>query len=93
MGADPLMTADPAAIAAKLTPAQRRALLVWPKDGRWLGWNRADTSREVGHLDDVLPRLCEHELRIRAGEHRYDGLRLTPLGLAVRAALEAQGDG
>lgn len=65
------MTTDPAAIAAKLTPAQRRAVM-----------NGSNNAR----IQAVLRRYGLLEAR-----SVY--LVLSPLGWAVRAVLEARGDG
>jgi hypothetical protein len=77
----------PAEIAAKLTPAQKRALLWLPADGS--GRNNRGAGRPRA---DIQWRLKFH----RAGqmiEQKFiaycgDVVRLTPLGLAVRAIIE-----
>ena len=73
---------SPADLAAKLTPAQRSALLWMPACGAY---------RDVG--SDRPPLLRTHDvwaLGLCAFHHNY-GYRLTPLGQEVRAIL-AKGD-
>lgn len=75
------MTADPAAIAAKLTPAQRKALM----QGRGHDATLFDLGN-MGLLDEAeLPALDE-------GPEALGTCTLSPLGLRVRAVLEARGD-
>lgn len=73
----------PAAIAAKLTPAQRKALMWLPADGcsRPLGMKPPSMqAREFLRAMDLMEAPTP-SMR-----------RASPLGLAVRAVLEAQGD-
>lgn len=74
---------SPAAIAIRLTPRQREALLWLPADGS--GRLLQYTS---GPNDLVRPGLVLVSLLL-TGRTSY---RLTPLGIRVRAAVEA-GDG
>jgi hypothetical protein len=94
----------PAAIARRLSPAQRKALLWLPEDGSERQHKKGD-PREVsfwamGSLVWGGPRgeavTMEAHLCRRTGADTYNGRewapafwRLTPLGLSVRAEVEA----
>jgi hypothetical protein len=66
----------PAEIAAGLTEAQRKAIIIL--SGNWV--SRAQADRMIW-LD---PSILETTTPLRTGHER---VRLTPLGLAVRAVL------
>lgn len=80
---------DVACIVAKLTKAQREALIYAPADTEWLG--RGNLSRfklsfaAMDRPDLGKPQLCEIACDIGG---IFDA-RLTPLGLAVREHLQA----
>lgn len=77
-------------IAAKLTEAQRKALLFAPDDTEWMGRNNLGRCKlsfaAMDRPDLGRPQLCE--VRVDIGGV-FDA-RLTPLGLEVRSILEAQ---
>lgn len=71
------MQDDPAEIARRLSPAQKRALLWLRRDWRFVG---------LGMRPEGMPRLTER------WNKPYGGMnyRLTPLGVSVRALLEQE---
>ena len=75
------MTADPAAIAARLTQAQRRALI-------WLPVTK--TEAEKSPLATALQPLCDMGLAV-CQPWWLDECHPTTLGQAVRAVLEVEG--
>lgn len=82
----------PATIAAKLSEAQKRVICAFPPGRRFdqyeYGWSRE--WMEIAHLAGVAHRSIQVCMDQRLVEHSDDHWvmrRLTPLGLAVRAAL------
>lgn len=85
----------PAEIAARLTPAQRRALLWLPADGRWVSrihLSLAHGPRSMPGASTAPPLLAL--LKVGSVEANptsaVEDWRLTPLGAEVRAILAAQ---
>ena len=80
------MTADtPAAIARRLSPAQRRALLLAPPDGTH--WYGQSYGKREGVRHSTFWVLVQKELVALAPP------RATPLGVEVRKVLVEAGDG
>lgn len=95
----------PAEIAARLTPAQRRALCILPADGApaiWTGrgeanwnrrgwkWNIAAVLRRHGLICQWVPlSALSHEIHPEA-RVAVDCYALSELGQAVRAIIEQE---
>jgi hypothetical protein len=90
----------PAEIAARLTAAERRALLWLPRDPAWitaadLGERMGGTARMkaqgLGRLGGTMAwRLMRKGLAALVPMRGTSGYRLTPLGLQVRAIIEKE---
>jgi hypothetical protein len=80
------MQDDPADIARRLSPAQKRALLWLPGDGSDRPWY-AGSGNFDGHKDLRGMALASG----KADRHTFSMMRwATPLGLRVRALLEQE---
>lgn len=76
----------PAAIAGKLTPAQRRALMWLPGDGKWKLRMHVDFTKPPG--PSLLGKLVVRSLADWKNSRDGHVWRVSERGLAVRAELE-----
>ena len=78
-------------IAAKLTEAQRRAVLWLPDDGSWTPCRAHWTvANSVVWIERKLPEIAEAKIVGQNGGANDLRHRLTPLGIQVRTILKEQ---
>ena len=85
----------PEQIAARLTKAQRRAILWLPKDGSEVERVKQPMTAAVASLEMRFSDVCKgRSIRTASGRWSCMAYRLTPLGAAVRAVVAKEdGDG